>query len=81
MDKEADVDLMRRAIRTVHDAGLELAPTFIPFTPWVTYDELLRFDDFLDETNLAPRVTPTARQTRLYLYKGSPCSTARRWPG
>lgn len=72
MDKEADVDLMRQAIRTVHDAGLELAPTFIPFTPWVTYDELVRFDDFLDETELAPRVSPTARQTRLYLYKGSP---------
>lgn len=72
LDKEADVDLMRRAIRTAGDIGVELAPTFIPFTPWVTYDELLGFDDFLEETGLAGRVSPTARQTRLYLYKGSP---------
>jgi radical SAM superfamily enzyme YgiQ (UPF0313 family) len=72
LEKEADVDLMRQAVRTVHDAGVQLAPTFIPFTPWVTYEELLGFDDFLQEMDLADRVSPTARQTRLYLYKGSP---------
>ncbi len=72
LDKGIDTALTKRAIKVAHDLGIELAPTFIPFTPWVTYDELLRFDDFLEETGLTERITPTGRQTRLYLYKGSP---------
>jgi radical SAM superfamily enzyme YgiQ (UPF0313 family) len=71
-DKGIDVDDMRRAIATAHRIGLELNPTFIPFTPWVTYEELMGFEDFLVETDLARVVHPTALQTRLLLYKGSP---------
>jgi radical SAM superfamily enzyme YgiQ (UPF0313 family) len=72
LDKGIDTALTKRAIKVAQDLGVELAPTFIPFTPWVTYDELLRFDDFIEETGLGYAITPTARQTRLYLYKGSP---------
>jgi radical SAM superfamily enzyme YgiQ (UPF0313 family) len=71
-DKGIDVARMREAIATAQRLGFMLNPTFIPFTPWVRYDELLTFEDFLIETGLARVVHPTALQTRLLLFKGSP---------
>ena len=71
-DKGIDVADMRTAIAEADRLGFELNPTFIPFTPWVGYDELLSFEDFLIETRLSRVVEPTALQTRLLLFKGSP---------
>lgn len=71
-DKGIDVRDMRAAIAAAADMGVELNPTFIPFTPWVTLEELDGFEDFLVETGLARIVDPTALQTRLLLFKGSP---------
>jgi radical SAM superfamily enzyme YgiQ (UPF0313 family) len=71
-DKGIDVRRMRAAIATAERIGFVLNPTFIPFTPWVRYEELLTFEDFLIETGLARVVHPTALQTRLLLFKGSP---------
>jgi hopanoid C-3 methylase len=71
-DKGIDATRMREAIATAERIGFVLNPTFIPFTPWVRYDELLTFEDFLVETGLARVVHPTALQTRLLLFKGSP---------
>lgn len=71
-DKGIDVAHMRAAIAEAQRIGFELNPTFIPFTPWVRYEELLTFEDFLIETGLARVVEPTALQTRLLLFKGSP---------
>lgn len=71
-DKGINVEDMRRAIAITDEIGVTLNPTFIPFTPWVTYDELLGFEDFLIDTGLSRVVEPTALQTRLLLFKGSP---------
>jgi radical SAM superfamily enzyme YgiQ (UPF0313 family) len=71
-DKHIDVAHMRACIIEAERLGFQLYPTFIPFTPWVEYDELLRFEDFLVETGLARVTDPTALQTRLLLFKGSP---------
>jgi radical SAM superfamily enzyme YgiQ (UPF0313 family) len=71
-DKHIDVNHMRAAITEAERLGFELYPTFIPFTPWIEYDELLGFEDFLIETGLARVTDPTALQTRLLLFKGSP---------
>lgn len=71
-DKHIDVAHMRACIVEAERIGFELYPTFIPFTPWVEYDELLGFEDFLIETGLARVTDPTALQTRLLLFKGSP---------
>ncbi len=71
-DKHIDVDHMRAAVTEAARIGFELYPTFIPFTPWIEYDELLTFEDFLVETGLAKVTDPTALQTRLLLFKGSP---------
>jgi radical SAM superfamily enzyme YgiQ (UPF0313 family) len=71
-DKGIDVADMRRAIAEAERIGFEMNPTFIPFTPWIRYEELLTFEDFLVETGLSRVVHPTALQTRLLLFKGSP---------
>lgn len=71
-DKGIDVTDMRQAIISAAELGFQLNPTFIPFTPWVRYEELLAFEDFLVETGLAKVTEPTALQTRLLLFKGSP---------
>ncbi|MBP2704249.1 radical SAM protein [Microbispora sp. RL4-1S] len=71
-DKNITVTDMKACIRQARALGFELKPTFIPFTPWIEYDELLGFEDFLDETDLARVTDPTALQTRLLLFKGSP---------
>lgn len=71
-DKHITVEDMRAAIAEAERIGFQLHPTFIPFTPWVSYDELLTFEDFLVETGLATVTDPTALQTRLLLFKGSP---------
>ncbi len=55
-DKHIDVEHMRAAVLEAERMNFELIPTFIPFTPWIEYDELLSFEDFLIETGLA-RVT------------------------
>jgi radical SAM superfamily enzyme YgiQ (UPF0313 family) len=71
-DKHIDIDHMKASIAEAGRLGFELYPTFIPFTPWVEYEELLTFEDFLVETGLARVTDPTALQTRLLLFKGSP---------
>lgn len=71
-DKGIDLADMRAAIAESARIGFQLNPTFIPFTPWTGYDELLAFEDFLVETGLARVTDPTALQTRLLLFKGSP---------
>ena len=71
-DKHIDVDHIREAVVEAERIGFELYPTFIPFTPWIEYEELLGFEDFLVETGLARVTDPTALQTRLLLFKGSP---------
>ncbi|HEY6798964.1 MAG TPA: RCCLKC-tail radical SAM protein [Kineosporiaceae bacterium] len=75
-DKGIDVADMRAAIARAKSIGVQLNPTFIPFTPWVEHDELLTFEDFLIETELSRVVEPTALQTRLLLFKGSPLLTS-----
>jgi hopanoid C-3 methylase len=71
-DKHIDVAHIEAAVAESRRIGFELYPTFIPFTPWVEYDELLGFEDFLVSTGLAEVTDPTALQTRLLLFKGSP---------
>lgn len=71
-DKGIDVPGIKKAIRVAKNAGIELRPTFITFTPWVTLEEIHGLDDFMEETGITDWVDHTARQTRLLLFKGSP---------
>jgi hypothetical protein len=63
-DFEAALGLTRRA-------GLPLAPTFIPFTPWTTRESYRAFLHALAEYDLTTQVAPIQTAIRLLIPEGS----------
>jgi radical SAM superfamily enzyme YgiQ (UPF0313 family) len=60
------------AVHLCRDAGIPLAPTFVPFTPWTTlsgYGQLLRM---IEELDLVEQVAPIQLAIRLLITNGSP---------
>lgn len=70
--KELTLAQIESAIEYCRNIGLRLNPTFIPFNPWVDFEELNAFRAWLDRVGLIETVNPLQYETRLYLYKGSP---------
>ncbi|MBI3049257.1 MAG: radical SAM protein [Acidobacteria bacterium] len=61
-----------RAVALCRDAGLTLAPTFIPFTPWTTPDGYVELLDLLDGLALVEHVAPIQLGIRLLITAESP---------
>ncbi|SPE38015.1 Radical SAM domain protein [Candidatus Sulfopaludibacter sp. SbA3] len=59
------------ALRLMREAGLALAPTFIPFTPWTTRASYADFLRALVELDLADQVAPIQLAIRLLIPEGS----------
>jgi radical SAM superfamily enzyme YgiQ (UPF0313 family) len=59
------------AVARAHDAGLPLAPTFVPFTPWTTLDSYCDLLETLDALGLAATVAPIQLAIRLLIPEGS----------
>lgn len=59
------------ALRLMRAAGLALAPTFIPFTPWTTLEGYRGFLRALVDMELAEQVAPIQLAIRLLLPEGS----------
>jgi radical SAM superfamily enzyme YgiQ (UPF0313 family) len=59
------------ALALVRCAGLVLRPTFIPFTPWTTLDQLADLVDFLADEDLIGCVDPVQLSVRLLVPPGS----------
>ncbi len=57
--------------REFRSAGLTLAPTFIPFTPWTTRDSYRELLELLLELDLADHVAPVQLALRLLIPRGS----------
>jgi len=64
----ADVDVALRALR---DAGIALRPSFVPFTPWSTFDDYLAILDWVEAEDLVDGVDPVQLSIRLLLPPGS----------
>ena len=64
----ADVE---EAIDIVHDAGIALRPTWVPFTPWTTLDDYLGILQFIDTHRLVYHVDPVQYAVRLLIPPGS----------
>jgi radical SAM superfamily enzyme YgiQ (UPF0313 family) len=64
----ADVETALALTRT---AGLVLRPTFVPFTPWTTLDQIADLVDFIDREDLAGVVDPVQLSIRLLVPPGS----------
>ena len=65
----ADVPL---ALRLVRDAGLDLRPTLLPYTPWTTLPDLRALFAFAAGSDLVDQIDPVQYTLRLLLPSGSP---------
>ena len=54
-----------RAVAVCRDAGVTLAPTFVPFTPWTTIDGYLDLLEQIDRLELTEAVAPIQLAIRL----------------
>ena len=72
LHKNCTVADLEEATRFCQTIGQDLNPTFILFNPWVSPDDLLAFDDFIQRNQLQNAIEPIQYETRLMLYKGSP---------
>ena len=57
--------------REFRSAGLTLAPTFIPFTPWTTRESYRELLELLVELDLVEHVAPVQLALRLLIPRGS----------
>jgi radical SAM superfamily enzyme YgiQ (UPF0313 family) len=63
-DAAASVQLLR-------SSGIEIRPSFLPFTPWTTVDEVADIVDFVAALDLVPNVDPVQYTIRLLVPEGS----------
>jgi hypothetical protein len=60
-----------RAVGVLRAAGIEVRPSWLPFTPWTTRDDLIALLDFVYEHDLVGSVDPVQYSVRLLLPRGS----------
>jgi radical SAM superfamily enzyme YgiQ (UPF0313 family) len=60
-----------RVVALCRDAGVPLAPTFVPFTPWTTIRGYLELLDAIDRLELVEHVSPIQLAIRLLIPEGS----------
>ncbi|MCU1491797.1 MAG: Fe-S oxidoreductase, partial [Acidimicrobiaceae bacterium] len=61
----------REAVRLLRSLGVEVRPSFLPFTPWTTRQDLVDLLDFVAEEDLVWSVDPVQYGIRLLLPPGS----------
>jgi len=59
------------AVELLRTHGIEPRPTFLPFTPWTTLDDVLDLLDFVVRHDLVGNVDPVQYSLRLLLPEGS----------
>jgi hypothetical protein len=60
-----------RAVAILRDAGIEVRPSWLPFTPWTTRQGFVELLDFVHEHDLVGSVDPVQYAVRLLLPEGS----------
>jgi radical SAM superfamily enzyme YgiQ (UPF0313 family) len=60
-----------RALSIVRAAGITLRPTWVPFTPWATLDDMLELLAFVEDEELIDCISPVQYSIRLILPPGS----------
>jgi radical SAM superfamily enzyme YgiQ (UPF0313 family) len=59
------------AVALLRSHGIEIRPSFLPFTPWTTLDEVADIVDFVAAFDLVPNVDPVQFTIRLLVPQGS----------
>jgi Radical SAM superfamily len=60
-----------RAVAVLRDAGIDVRPSWLPFTPWTTRESFVALLDFVHDHDLVGSVDPVQYSVRLLLPKGS----------
>jgi radical SAM superfamily enzyme YgiQ (UPF0313 family) len=60
-----------RAVHLLRDRGIDVRPSFLPFTPWTTRNDLVTLVDFVADHDLVGSVDPVQYTIRLLLPAGS----------
>jgi hypothetical protein len=60
-----------RAVTILRDAGIEVRPSWLPFTPWTTRDDVVALLEFVHQHDLVGSVDPVQYSVRLLLPEGS----------
>jgi radical SAM superfamily enzyme YgiQ (UPF0313 family) len=60
------------AVHALREAGLDVRPTFVAFSPWETLDDRIELFDFVEREGLLSRVDPIQFTLRLLIPPGSP---------
>jgi len=81
LDKGHTVDDASLAVTMLREHGIEVRPSWLPFTPWTTVDDLADLVDFVIAHDLVANVDPVQYTVRLLVPEGSllvgqPCLAA-----
>ena len=71
LDKGHTTDQAAAAIALLRSHGIEIRPSFLPFTPWTSLDDVADIVDFVAEHDLVGNVDPIQFTIRLLLPEGS----------
>ncbi|HEX3565110.1 MAG TPA: CUAEP/CCAEP-tail radical SAM protein, partial [Acidimicrobiales bacterium] len=71
LDKGHTVAEASAAIVALRDHGIEVRPSWLPFTPWTTIEDLVDLADFVLDHDLVPNVDPVQYTIRLLVPEGS----------
>ena len=71
LDKGHVADEAHEAVELLRRYGIETRPSWLPFTPWTTFDDVLDILDFVCHNDMVGNVDPVQYAIRLLLPKGS----------
>ena len=71
LDKGHTVADMARAVDLTRETGIHLRPTWLPFFPWTTPDDVARIFEFIDTLGLTGSTDPVQLSIKLLVPKGS----------
>jgi hypothetical protein len=71
LDKGHTVGDMVRAIELVRGAGIHIRPTWLPFLPWTSVDDVASVFEFIDAHKLVGATDPVQMAIKLLIPKGS----------
>jgi radical SAM superfamily enzyme YgiQ (UPF0313 family) len=70
-DKNHSSADFRAAVQILNEIGIDLAPTFVPFTPWTTLEGYIKLLEQLVELRLVQSIPPIQLAIRLLVPEGS----------
>lgn len=71
LDKHHTAADAARAVEILRAQGIEVRPSWLPFTPWSTVDDICDIVEFVAAHDLVPNVDPVHYSIRLLLPRGS----------